>query len=107
MRSPCASRKPKEWVARESLTRALEVITYGPAFVRNGRMDVLATNALGTGLLRRGLRRPGAGQPRPVLFPRRAGARMFYPDWEAAADVTVAILRTEAGRDPGTSSCTT
>lgn len=25
---------------------------------------------------------------------------MFYPEWDAAADVTVAILRTEAGRDP-------
>ena len=24
----------------------------------------------------------------------------FYPDWEAFAEVTVSILRTEAGRDP-------
>jgi hypothetical protein len=28
-------------------------------------------------------------------------SRKFTPDWEAAADVTVAILLTEAGRDPG------
>jgi hypothetical protein len=27
-------------------------------------------------------------------------ARDFYPSWEATADTTVAILRTEAGRDP-------
>jgi hypothetical protein len=27
-------------------------------------------------------------------------AQEFYPDWEEAADTTVAILRTEAGRDP-------
>ncbi|MFI2651645.1 hypothetical protein [Micromonospora fulviviridis] len=27
-------------------------------------------------------------------------AHRFYPDWEQAADVCVAILRTEAGRDP-------
>jgi hypothetical protein len=27
-------------------------------------------------------------------------ARRFYPDWDTAADTAVAILRTEAGRDP-------
>ena len=27
-------------------------------------------------------------------------AEDFYPDWDSFADVTVAILRTEAGRDP-------
>ena len=27
-------------------------------------------------------------------------ARDFYPDWDLAADTCVAILRTEAGRDP-------
>jgi hypothetical protein len=27
-------------------------------------------------------------------------ARRFYPDWNLAADICVAILRTEAGRDP-------
>jgi DNA-binding MarR family transcriptional regulator len=27
-------------------------------------------------------------------------ARRFYPDWDLLADITVAILRTEAGRDP-------
>jgi hypothetical protein len=27
-------------------------------------------------------------------------AHDFYPDWDSAADTCVAILRTEAGRDP-------
>jgi hypothetical protein len=27
-------------------------------------------------------------------------ARGFYPDWDGAADVSVAIVRTEAGRNP-------
>ena len=36
---------------------------------------------------------------RPLHLPRR-GARRFYPDWDTAADTCVAILRTEAGRDP-------
>ena len=36
---------------------------------------------------------------RPVHLPRRRAHR-FYPDWDTAADICVAILRTEAGRDP-------
>lgn len=43
------------------------------------------------------------------MRPRRRPARYsfldddshrFYPDWDLAADTCVAILRTEAGRDP-------
>ena len=34
------------------------------------------------------------------MLPRPERAREFYPDWDAAADTTVALLRTEAGRDP-------
>ena len=49
----------------------------------------------------------------PTSTPTRAGRRTspgsrsstpprerFYPDWDSAADICVAILRTEAGRDP-------
>jgi hypothetical protein len=75
-------------------------MTTAAAFVRNGRLDILAVNPLG-----------GAFYA-PVLDTRRQpanlarfcfldpGARELYPDWEEAADTTVAILRTEAGRDP-------
>ena len=34
-------------------------------------------------------------------------AHRFYPDWDTAADTCVAILRTEAGRDPHDRACTT
>ncbi|MER6988314.1 helix-turn-helix transcriptional regulator [Saccharopolyspora hirsuta] len=96
---PVRKRRPKTWVARESLTRALDVIDRGPAFVRNGRMDVLATNALGRAFYDQVFDGPGQGNlARFCFLDERAGA--FYPDWEAAADVTVSILRTEAGRDP-------
>jgi MmyB-like transcription regulator ligand binding domain len=30
-----------------------------------------------------------------------SAARRFYPDWDLAADMTVANLRTAAGKDPG------
>ena len=34
------------------------------------------------------------------------GAPDFYPDWPEAADTTVSILRTEAGRDPSNRALT-
>ena len=72
----------------------------GVAFVRNGRLDVLAINPLG-----RAFYTPVLGAPaQPANLARYCfldpGAEDFYPDWEEAADTTVAILRTEAGRDP-------
>jgi transcriptional regulator with XRE-family HTH domain len=96
---PVRKRKPKTWVARESLTRALDVIDRGPAFVRNGRLDILATNALGRAFYDEVFDGPGHGNLARFCFLDER-AKAFYPDWETAADVTVSILRTEAGRDP-------
>lgn len=96
---PVRRRKPKTWTPRANLTRALDAVVFGPAFVRNGRMDILATNALGRAFYDHVFEGPGDGNlARFCFFDERS--REFYPDWEAAADVTVAILRTEAGRDP-------
>ncbi|MER5441558.1 helix-turn-helix transcriptional regulator [Streptomyces sp. NPDC002790] len=89
----------KKWAPRDSLARALDAIALGPAFVRNGRMDVLATNPLGRAFYDEVLDGPGQGNlARHCFLDERA--EEFYPNWEAAADVTVSILRTEAGRDP-------
>lgn len=96
---PVRRRKPKTWTARESLTRALDAVTNGPAFVRNDRMDTLATNALGRAFYDQVF--DGAGQGNLARFCFLDDrARSFYPDWEKAADITVAILRAEAGHDP-------
>ena len=71
-----------------------------PAYVRNGRRDILAANRLGYALYSEAYVDP----TRPVnlarfvfLSPR---ARSFFPDWQRAADDVVAILRSEAGRNP-------
>lgn len=94
-------RRRKTWTPRPSLTWVLDTITGGPALVRNGRMDLLATNQLGRAM-------------HSSLYERSTGpvpnfghytfldedSHRFYPDWDSAADVCVAILRTEAGRDP-------
>ncbi len=96
---PVRRRRPMKWVPRDSLTRALDAITLGPAFVRSGRMDVLATNALGRAFYDEVFDGPGQENlARHCFLDERAKA--FYPHWEVAADVTVSILRTEAGRDP-------
>lgn len=85
---------------RPGLQAALDAITAGPAFVRNGRMDLLGTNLLGRAFYDDVY---AMGDPVPNLarfcFLSDA-ARPFYPDWDAAADVTVSILHAEAGRDP-------
>jgi transcriptional regulator with XRE-family HTH domain len=74
-----------------------------PAIVNNGRLDLLAANALGRALFAPVLaspRRPGttANHARFTFLDDRA--RDFWIDWERAADDAVSQLRTEAGRDP-------
>ena len=97
---PPRRRNSKSWVPHQSLQWALDAITAGPAFVRNGRMDLLAVNPLGRAFYKHAYDMPG--QPpniaRFTFLDERAYE--FYPDWEAFAEVTVSILRTEAGRDP-------
>ena len=71
-----------------------------PALVQNGRLDVLAANPLGRALYSEMDLAPArpANHARFVFLDPRAGS--FFLDWERVADDTVAMLRTEAGRDP-------
>jgi transcriptional regulator with XRE-family HTH domain len=78
----------------------LDSMTGSAAFVANGRLDILATNTLGWALhspMFDDPRRPANFARFQFLDPR---ARDYYSDWESAANITVALLRTEAGRDP-------
>ena len=63
-------------------------------------MDLLATNHLGRAMHASST----TATRRPPNFARYTflddDAHRFYPDWDLAADICVAILRTEAGRDP-------
>jgi transcriptional regulator with XRE-family HTH domain len=85
---------------RPSMQRVLDSMATAPAFIRNGRLDVLAANPLG-----RALYAPVFDDP--VRTPNLARfcfldprADDFYPNWDEAANTTVALLRTEAGRAP-------
>ena len=85
---------------RPSVQRILDSMTTTPAFVRNGRLDVLAVNALGQALYAPVFddrARPANLARFCFLDPR---AHDLYPNWDDAADTSVALLRTEAGRDP-------
>lgn len=93
-------RRPTAQPVRASVQLILDAMTSAPAFVRNGRLDILAANQLGYALyseMYAGPVRP-ANHARFIFLDNRSYG--FYPDWERAANDTVAILRTEAGRDP-------
>jgi transcriptional regulator with XRE-family HTH domain len=71
-----------------------------PALVRNGRLDILAGNPLGYALYSPMFDSPiqPANSARFAFLEPRA--HDFYLDWERAANEVVAVLRSEAGRDP-------
>jgi transcriptional regulator with XRE-family HTH domain len=84
---------------RPGVQRLLDRID-APACVRNGRMDILATNKLGEALYSEMLanpRRPTNSARFCFLDPR---ATTFFVDWDEAADASVAVLRADAGRNP-------
>ena len=85
---------------RPGLQWTLSAITEGVAFVRDQHQDLLATNSLGRAFYSPVI---GDGGRTPNLarfqFLDRA-ARDFYPDWNLFAEMCVAIMRAEAGRDP-------
>ncbi|MFI5966594.1 helix-turn-helix transcriptional regulator [Streptomyces asoensis] len=93
-------RTARTWTAHRSLQWVLDAVTAGPAFVRNGRMDILATNRLARAFYDDVYATP-ANQANLARFQfLDPASRRFYPDWDLAADMAVAILRTEAGRNP-------
>ena len=94
------ARKPAVPSVRPPVQRILDAMESVPAFVRNGRFDVLGANVLGEALYSELYEDP----TRPVnharftfLDPR---APRFWGDWDKAARDTVAFLRSEAGRNP-------
>jgi transcriptional regulator with XRE-family HTH domain len=95
-----APRRPARQQVRPSIQRILDSMSSTPAYVRNARLDILSANLLGRALYAPVL--TSAEQPANharFLF-LDPGAREFYIEWERQAQDTVALLRTEAGRNP-------
>ncbi|MCW2818885.1 MAG: helix-turn-helix domain protein [Marmoricola sp.] len=91
-------------VSRLSLRWAMDSITDGVAFVRDPHQNLLATNALGRAFYSPVLGADDGTRGRTPNLARfqflDPASREFYPDWDLFAEMCVAIMRTEAGRDP-------
>jgi transcriptional regulator with XRE-family HTH domain len=97
-RLPRRSATPQR--VRPSIQRVVDALTGIPAFVQNGRLDILYANGLAAALyadmLQDSIRPPNSAR---FLFldPR---ARTLYVDWDSVARDIVATLRGTAGRNP-------
>jgi len=85
---------------RPSVRRILDSMATAPAYVRNARMDILGANRLGTALFAPVLTSPAQPANNARFLFLDPAALEFYPDWERQAQDVVAMLRTEAGRNP-------
>lgn len=98
---PHQRRRP---VATSHLTsgmrQTIDAMSTVPVFVQNGRLDAVATNALGRALFSEMLDdvSPPANAARFIFLDARA--QTFYRHWDAQARQIVAVLRAEAGRSP-------
>lgn len=98
---PGSRPKPKAVGAvRPVLQQVLDAITDAPAWIRNGRHDILAMNQLA-----RALYAPVLADPRRPANTTRfvyldPGARDFFVDYDQIVRDAAAMLRMEAGRNP-------
>ncbi|MFT8593788.1 MAG: helix-turn-helix transcriptional regulator [Bifidobacterium sp.] len=85
---------------QRSVRQVLDAITDTPAWVRNGRHDIIASNALGAALYApvfSDARRPVNTTRFTYLNP---AAKQFWRDYDVIAHDAAAMLRLEAGRHP-------
>jgi transcriptional regulator with XRE-family HTH domain len=95
-----APRRPAAQQVRPSVRRILDSMTMAPAYVRNGRLDILAANRLAAALFAPILTSPAQPANNARFLFLDPAAPAFYPDWERQAQDVVAMLRTEAGQTP-------
>ena len=100
-----ARRQRRPPVSHDTIRPGIQILLDGlnhlPAFVFNRRLDIIGTNELGRALYAPILDDPV--QPANVarfMFLNEARAREFWPNWDHMASNNVALLRTEAGRNP-------
>ena len=81
------------------MQRILDSLTV-PAYVRNGRGDVVATNPLGRALFADAYEPGGTGFNMARFLFLDPRSQDFFVHWETVARDSVAALRIEAGRNP-------
>jgi transcriptional regulator with XRE-family HTH domain len=89
---------------RPAILRVLDAMGEVPAYVRNGRFDILGANQLGRALYAPVFDSPLFAQRGPVNTARfmflDPAATDFWVDWDKGANDAVAFLRSETGRSP-------
>jgi transcriptional regulator with XRE-family HTH domain len=104
LRTATPGRLPRRRQARQpvraTVQRVLDSMVGTPAFVLNGRLDILGANALGRALYAPVYADPGEPPNNARYIFLDPHAIEFFRDFDKVADDTVALLRAEAGRDP-------
>jgi transcriptional regulator with XRE-family HTH domain len=93
-------RRPAAQRVRPTVQRVLDSMIGTPAFVLNGRLDILAANELGSALFAPVYADPvrPPNNARFVFLDQQSSD--FFRDWDQVANDTVALLRADAGRNP-------
>lgn len=97
------SSAPRPATVPRSLHRVLESMTSSPAYVRDSRMDIVATNSLARALHApvHAYARATGTRPNTARFAFLDPAgRDFYPEWEQVGRDCVAALHAAAGHNP-------
>ncbi|NEA98816.1 helix-turn-helix transcriptional regulator [Streptomyces sp. SID13726] len=101
---PAPRRRRKAGTIPPHVQWLLDSMTLSAAYVNNGRLDIVAGNALARALFAPMYASPTTARDGRPNFARYhfldPGAQDFVVDWGSAADVTAALLRAEAGRYP-------
>lgn len=85
---------------RPSLGWMLDAMSLTPAYIRNGRLDVLASNPMGRALYQPMFESTADKANLAAFCFLDDCAQKFFPDWTEVAEETVALLRAELGRHP-------
>ena len=93
-------RRPTTQRVRPTVQRVLDSMSGTPAFVLNGRLDVLTANALGYALFSPVYADPARPPNNARFVFLDPQASDFFRAWDSVANDTVALLRAEVGRDP-------
>jgi transcriptional regulator with XRE-family HTH domain len=104
--STARRRRPAAHAVRPAVQQVLDAITGAPAWVRNGRHDIIAMNRLARALYSPVLGSPAVADPRRPANTTRfvyldpEAAREFFVDYDQIARDAAAMLHLEAGRTP-------
>jgi transcriptional regulator with XRE-family HTH domain len=89
---------------RPGIQQLLDAMSDAPAFVRNAHLDIVAANRLGRALYSPLYTDPATPTNLARFTFLDPSAPDLFTDWDDVASTTVALLRTEAGRNPHNTS---